>query len=492
MTDLIQKQELKRFLTLKSRELFGIDLRSLALFRIALGLLIIADLVIRSFSLKSFYTDQSLLPRHLAIWGFSGEWDLSLNFLSGTLTVQIVLFLIAGILGLFLILGYQTRWVTFLSWFFILSLQHRNTLVNEGSDFILRLLLFWGIFVPLGARFSLDHLLRSQQKKIPKSVLSVGTAVLLLQTSIIYLFAVWAKSRSDVWQNGTAAYYALSLEHFSTPIGHSLLRFPGLLRNLTYAVFGTELICSLLLFVPVFTAFFRIVAILALFALQLGFGACLDLNLFPWISFAATLPFIPSCFWDRFSGNWVHGEKTLKGILNKLTAGPDHFQLSRWTSFFVVYCFVFILTTNLELVTGRTLIPKELRWTGEILDIDQGWNMFVPPGTQSYWFVIPGKLKDGSEVDLFNDGEPVSWEKPASLLKRIKNRHWRGYLLTLWGRSDLLSPYLGTYLCSQWNQHHSGEKQVTELDIYGMSQENLFPPQSTVPQKQFLFHHPCE
>ena len=42
---------------------FGIDTRSLAAFRISLGLLILADLALRSRNLRAFYTDFGVLPR---------------------------------------------------------------------------------------------------------------------------------------------------------------------------------------------------------------------------------------------------------------------------------------------------------------------------------------------------------------------------------------------------------------------------------------------
>ena len=47
------------------RELFGIDTRSLAVFRIGLALAILADLLIKAPDLIAFYTDDGVLPRAL-------------------------------------------------------------------------------------------------------------------------------------------------------------------------------------------------------------------------------------------------------------------------------------------------------------------------------------------------------------------------------------------------------------------------------------------
>ena len=45
------------------REIFSLDARSLALFRVVLGLELLYDLAIRAHSLKAFYTDSGLMPR---------------------------------------------------------------------------------------------------------------------------------------------------------------------------------------------------------------------------------------------------------------------------------------------------------------------------------------------------------------------------------------------------------------------------------------------
>lgn len=47
----------------KTKELFGMDERSLALFRICLGVTILFDLVTRMHDIKAHYTDLGVLPR---------------------------------------------------------------------------------------------------------------------------------------------------------------------------------------------------------------------------------------------------------------------------------------------------------------------------------------------------------------------------------------------------------------------------------------------
>ncbi|MFT5471570.1 MAG: hypothetical protein ACI8UO_006705, partial [Verrucomicrobiales bacterium] len=76
-----------------ARNVFGIDLRSLALFRISLGAILIADLIVRATDLTMFYTDAGVMPieqlRHPA-------WRICLHALSGDSGFQAALFVIAG------------------------------------------------------------------------------------------------------------------------------------------------------------------------------------------------------------------------------------------------------------------------------------------------------------------------------------------------------------------------------------------------------------
>src|SRR3954466_4118918 len=146
----------------KVEEVFGADLRSLAAFRMVLAVLVLADLADRATNLYAHYTDGGILPRSvfLQMRGLN-PWSFSLNLMNGELYFQVLIFGVGALAALALLVGYRTRLVSVIVWVVMLSIQYRNPLLYTAGDGLLRLLLFWGMFLPLGAYCSFDRLLNS-------------------------------------------------------------------------------------------------------------------------------------------------------------------------------------------------------------------------------------------------------------------------------------------------------------------------------------------
>jgi len=139
----------------RARLLVGIDLRSLALLRITAAVFLLIDLADRARLLITNYTDAGAHPRAVALTYY--QYGLpSLHLMAGSARVQLALFVLAGIAAALLAVGWRTWIATFVSWYLLGSLHARNELVLDGGDYVLRHLLFWSLFLPLGARWSLD------------------------------------------------------------------------------------------------------------------------------------------------------------------------------------------------------------------------------------------------------------------------------------------------------------------------------------------------
>lgn len=280
------------------RDVFGIDLRTLALFRVGLGALLLADLALRARDLTAHYTDAGILPR-AALLDTLSVGSFSLHLLNGTFAFQAVMFTLAAIFATMLLLGSRTRIATIVSWVLLLSLQNRNPQILSAGDSLLLLLCFWSMFLPLGARYSFDAALDRQPRQDRNSYFTVATLALLIQGASMYLFGALLKTDAQWIPDGTAFYYALQLDYMVTPIGLWLSEFPDFLQGLTYSIWWLEIVGPILIFSPIFHRTFRTICLGAFITLNIGLFLCMELGLFPLASLVMNLAFVPGWMWDR-------------------------------------------------------------------------------------------------------------------------------------------------------------------------------------------------
>lgn len=278
--------------------IFGIDLRTLALFRVLLGLYLLADTCLRLRDLRAHYTDAGIMPRPVQMDMLSpSSW--SLHLANGSALFQGILFFIAALAALGLLVGWRTRLMTILSWVLLLSVQNRNTFILSGEDNLALLLLFWAMFLPLGARYSVEAALCRPDPRHGNGYVSVATAALLIQGMSMYFFSAILKTHPMWVPDGAAVYYALQLEYIVTPFALWFRQFDGLLRGLTYYVYFLELIGPILIFSPVFHKTLRPLLMVAFMTMHLGFALFLEIGQFPVISIIMNLTFFPGWIWDR-------------------------------------------------------------------------------------------------------------------------------------------------------------------------------------------------
>ncbi|AFZ36500.1 HTTM domain protein [Stanieria cyanosphaera PCC 7437] len=288
-------------LQIKLEEIFGLDLRSLALFRIGLASVIITDLVIRFGDIQAHYSDYGVLPRIALIEEFIKPWYWSIHLLSGEPFVQVILFGFALFFAFLLLIGYRTKLATIASWAMIISLHNRNPALIFAGDDTLRAIAFWSMFLPLGAYYSVDNALNNSTKPLPKRIVSGATLGFILQLCYIYMFSAWFKHQSPLWsQEGSAVYYALNFDQYGTGFGQFLLQLTPLLPTMTFSALWFEWSGALLLFIPFRTNFFRCVAIISFILLHFSFGLSFTIGIFPILCIVVWLAFIPSNIW-----NWL-------------------------------------------------------------------------------------------------------------------------------------------------------------------------------------------
>lgn len=567
----------------RAAELFGIDLRSLALFRVGIASLIVFYVFNRWADLAAFYTDWGVLPRGYLMQADS--WSrVSLYFANGEYWFAALLLLVTLACAIALWLGYRTRLMTVLLFVLVGSLVNRNPLILMGGDGLLMCLLFWAMFLPLGARWSVDAAFSTQPPPQDNLHASAASTGLVLQVLSLYFFTAWLKGGPDWWPDGLAVYYTMELERYASQLGHDLLlRFPAVMKALSFYVYFAEWIGPLLMLSPWFNKPIRAAVLLCLMSLHVGFLFFMVIGHFPFVSVAALTPFIGGWFWDALRARnerrhpnspriyydrdcgfclntcrlfqeflvlprarigpaqdsqrakalleanyswvvidaddraylkwpalvillkhspvfgwlypvarWGFWERIGNAVydvvgrhrpaMGRLTApltAPREvtFTVGRFAQGVAGVFIVLVLTWNLVTVK---VVPETYMVVASpvfrVLRLDQMWNMFAPvPSHRDGWSVYPGKLEDGTEVDVLKPGKPLSWERPAVLSDEFENIAWH----TLrWRLTDKEFAghrlYYGKYLCREWNWNAPPGKRLLTFEMTNL--EEMTPP----------------
>jgi hypothetical protein len=444
---------------------FGCDLRSLAAFRIALGILLLADIAWRLPWFDVWLTETGAWPIAAAQAETPRGW--SLYFLSGSAAWAVGLLTSAGAAAIALIAGWRTRWATVLSWILLVSLQTRNVLPLNAGDIVLRLLLFWGVFLPLGARWSVDARAEAQGGLF----VSVGTAALLIQVALIYVFNALYKT-GEAWKAGTAIEVVLQQETYTTALAPWLLEWPRLLRVATHGTWWFELLGPFLAFFPWRTSLARGLVAFGFIGFHLALFATLRIGLFPLICIAAWLPFIPGGFWDAFRRRDLAPVVPSRSKVFDVLAGM---------------ALAIVLVSNVLGFAGQAR-PAWLRLPANVLRLDQQWSLFAPdPGRTEGWMVVVIETADGKEYDALTGAE-VDWARPAHLGAVLPSGQWRKYLAAVRSqRFPNRARVFANFHLAQWQRLHPGQ-QVTRVRLHYLW-EWLATRQSP-PDNWFIFEKP--
>jgi hypothetical protein len=456
--------------------LFAVDMRALAAMRVGLGMLLLADMVNRAIDLSAHYSDAGVLSRtdRLALHydGGLSPW-LSLHMLSGSVWWAGALLLLAAGLAVCLAAGYRTGWAVFGSWLLLVGLHARNPLVLQGGDILLRCQLFWCLFLPLGAVWSIDSGRSASAWPARTRFVSAATAALLAQLAMMYMFSAALKTDPSWRREFSAIYYALHYDHFTSPLGYRLLEFPRLLAPLTAATWLLEWCGPLMLFCPVWNARVRIAVVTAFVGLHLGLAATMELGLFPYYCIVYWLTFLPSEFWD-----WL--------TRTRLAApSPLRTESRAWVNVAAAVLLLYVLLLNVRRLDGDPFAPlgrPPLSEVSRITGLDQCWNMFASgPHQFGGWLSMQGTLADGTRVNLWRGEEPIPDTRPDSISGMYPTHRWRRLLLWLFEVDDpVIRKAVACFLRQRWQERHPNSPPVARVELINVLQHT--PPSGEGPR----------
>jgi hypothetical protein len=265
---------------------------SLALFRIAFGLLTFAWALALVPDLLTFFGRDGIVP-HPPPYGeleLPWTWGL-LDIVPGDAAV-VALFGALLAASAALVIGFHTRLASAIVFVAVLSFERRNPFVFNAGDTLIRVMALYLLLAPAGASLSLDRWRRARDRfwEFPRRA-PWALRLIQVQVSVIYLSTVWEKLQGETWRDGTAVSYALrtdDIQRVALPSGIAESELVSAM--LTYGTLGTELAVGILIWSRRARPFVIVPAIL----LHLFIDATLTAGFFSAAMLTAYVAFIPS------------------------------------------------------------------------------------------------------------------------------------------------------------------------------------------------------
>jgi len=443
---------LKRWLT---RVYLTIDLRSLGAERIALGLVLLLDLLRRAPSVTLWYSNQGLMPNHTVLWQPPFPYTFSFFFMASLPVEAAVGFGLCAIAYFMLLVGNRTRLAHVASLLAVLSLHGRTLFVQNGGDVVLVELCVWTLFLPTGRRYSIDSLrarLRADpdltvedlaqgagvsREKAP--AVSLAVLAIFAQLAVIYLFNGLQKN-GPTWRQGSAIHYMLHSEGLVTALGLWVRGWltPRQSQALTWSALTIELLLPLLLLVPVARRHARRLAIALIVALHVGIGLFFNLGIFAPVMIAFTPFLVGAEDWDALDRWWAKRRRTAANAPTGigLRLGRGLAALERWgllrlrvtdstgpapwsrslrarpglvreaTAAFLMICATVRMLVDNPTVTHVDVSsqPRIVGVTTTYLQMLQAWRLFAPDApTTDATLAVDAVTTDGRHVDPLNE-----------------------------------------------------------------------------------------
>lgn len=435
------------------RRAFTLDRRSLAAFRVALGLLVTIDALLRGRDVSLMFAADGMFPPTLVRAYLDDPWAWSLATLIDADWWGPAMLCLEASAGLLLAVGCCTRPATIVAWAAVVSVLRRTAPATNAGDAWLACLLFWGMFLPLGSLWSWD----ARRRPVGGTVRSTASMALVLQIAVVYLAAGLSKW-NGAWFSGEALRFAMSVHDHGTPLGAWLFGGGWLARPIAWSVLTIELLGPLLLiFAPTPMVRAGLAILFTLFHLTI----CLTMTvgLFGYVGLAAWLAVVPSAVWNLLGS---HDAGTNRG-------GECSDEREPWAARWIL-----VATGTLALVSlahdispwRHRPLPRLVRSLIAIPLMHQEWGMFGDVQPQEQWAYARAELVNGDVVDLLRGGRPLETERPTGGFTTLPHHRWHKLFWVLpRPRYRLFAPAIAAALAREWNAAHTPSDAVETVEL---------------------------
>jgi len=450
----------------------GVDARALAAFRALVAITLLVDLLLRATDLVAFHTDRGVLPRAALAEQYPLARSLSLHAVSGAAWVQVCLFVLAAVLAIALLLGVRSRLAAAGSLALLVSVQLRNPLVLNSGDVLLATLLALSLLVPLGERWSVDALGRSDRDR---RIASAATAALCLQVVTVYATNAVFKLRGGRWLGGDAVRDVVRLDSFTILLGNYLAEIPELAGAIATPWLALLVASPLLILL---TGRARTALVLAFLGAHLGMFLTVTVGLFPLVLTAGVVLFLPASAWDAverrvrphlgaFALDWWADALTVARRRVPAFALPTSPAIERWCRRAGLALAALALVSVLAWGVGSVGAADALAPVDGAEMEDYKWAMFDDPPDSYRWYGVTARLDTGREVDAL--GRSVEdWTAPPDAARTYGNFRWRKFMSDIDG-SGVTAERLAEHACRRASARydaHAVHVTITEYERF--------------------------
>ncbi len=246
-----------------------------------------------------WFSDEGVLQSRTAAILHGGQYKSLYHFLPQTSEMAFASVMLLFAQSVLLALGVFSRFQAACIFLLLTSLQHRNVLIVDGQDSVMRWLIFFLIFMPVDHAWSLWRAIRRGPPSSATQANAWGLRLVQIELTAIYFSTAIIKLTGATWRDGTALYYVARMDdvfgRFWLP--DFLFESGWMVKPITWFVLAIEVALPFALWIPRW----RLWAILFGFLLHLSIEYAMNLFLFEWLMMAGLLAFTkPSDFrWKK-------------------------------------------------------------------------------------------------------------------------------------------------------------------------------------------------
>jgi hypothetical protein len=442
-----------------------VDPRSLGLFRILFGLVLLGDLIRHIPGVSTWFAADGVVPPSVVFVIERNRVPLSLFLAFPSTPAFVVGFTLFALVYLAYLFGFRTRLAQVLVIAALVTLHGRASIIEHAGERSMHLLALLTAFLPLGARYSIDAIRarRPDQPATTAPARSIAVLAILLQLAAVYVLDWSVKLNGTNWRNGSAIIGAIQ-PMTGTPLGFFIRdRAPLLfLQGLSQGTLVLEFILWPLLLLPLPSL--RVVAAIAMVVLHVGIWSLMNIGIFqPTMIAPAALLLAPTAWtWLEETPRLAKPRAVLGRVRDRLvrlvppatrTPTPPRrpiVVLREVGAAALLACLTLTVLNENDGVPDalHTRAAARLRPLFSRIGVFERWDHYNNPPTRDAILAVDAVTRDGRHVDPVNldafgyRGPPLDAVPPRAGLTML----WWNYEKGFRDEKQRLLPALGAWI----------------------------------------------